>query len=173
MPKFPRIRKKMWTFCKCALLLALSCAFVVWLRLGGREEQPPVVGLAYPAVPVVDAEGWQKLKEIQEEIISKSLAKPERIIKQPVGNDYDILKVQDPILPKPARPAGGGLTNKFDLEISADLAKIEPNFGRDGKAVRLTKEEEQKEVEKIMKKEAFNLIISDRIPYNRTLPDVR
>ena len=30
-----------------------------------------------------------------------------------------------------------------------------------------------KEVEEIMKKEAFNLITSDKMSYNRSLPDVR
>ena len=58
------------------------------------------------------------------------------------------------------------------MEIIADEEKLDPKMGQLGNAVRLTGKE-QEQAEEIMKKEAFNLLISDQIPYNRSLPDVR
>jgi hypothetical protein len=56
--------------------------------------------------------------------------------------------------------------------LAQDEAKIIPGFGNDGIAVEL--EGEEKELgEKLMAKEAFNIVLSDKISLTRTVPDAR
>lgn len=62
--------------------------------------------------------------------------------------------------------------NRYDKEIKEAEAKIIPSLGAGGKGVELSSDE-SKLVEIIMKKEAFNIISSDKMSYNRSLPDVR
>jgi len=120
----------------------------------------------HPAQPAINDEGLEKFKEIQKNIIQGLDAKPVKapIIEQPIIEH----KPEKIVPPKPIKSPA----NKFDLEIVADLQNIEKDLGADGKAVKLFGAELQK-AEEIMKKEAFNLFVSNRISYNRTLPDVR
>ena len=62
--------------------------------------------------------------------------------------------------------------SKFELQIREDEAKQVPGLGDGGVPVHL-EGEEQILAEKLMKKEAFNIILSNKIPYNRKLPYAR
>lgn len=60
----------------------------------------------------------------------------------------------------------------FEAMLAEDEAKIIPGFGDDGIAVSL--EGEEKELgEKLMAKEAFNIVLSNKISLTRTVPDAR
>lgn len=60
----------------------------------------------------------------------------------------------------------------MEEEIQKDEAKILPGLGDYGRAVELSGEQ-LKKAKDIMKKEAFNLLLSNRIAYNRTILDAR
>lgn len=60
----------------------------------------------------------------------------------------------------------------YEAEIRKDEAKKVPHLGDNGVAVVL-QGEEAKQAETLMKVEAFNILLSDKIPYLRTLPDAR
>lgn len=62
--------------------------------------------------------------------------------------------------------------NVYEVMIRKDLSLIVPGLGDDGSAVEL-KVEEAKEAEEVMKKEAFNLVASNKVAYNRTIKDAR
>ena len=68
--------------------------------------------------------------------------------------------------------AKGSEQEEANRLFRADEAKIVPGLGERGKAVAMS-EEEEKTVEAVMKKEAFNLYLSDKISFNRTVPDSR
>lgn len=165
VPKLLRARRKLWILCKYPIFLGVFCLIVFWVRQSHHgESDSPGHHQQHVAEPAINDVGMEKFKEIQNQIIQESVVKPPReaVIEQPV------IKPEAIAPPKPIR----GPTNKYDLEIAADLKKIQYGLGADGKAVRLVGTEQQ-EADEIMKKEAFNLLISDRISYNRTLPDVR
>jgi hypothetical protein len=60
----------------------------------------------------------------------------------------------------------------YEALIRQDEAKKVPGLGDDGVPV-ILQGEEAKRAEELMKVEAFNIILSDRIPYSRKLPDAR
>ena len=62
------------------------------------------------------------------------------------------------------------LYTEFDAEFAADAAKIVPGLGEGGEAVKY-QGKELEEAEKIMKTDAFNRLLSDRISYQRSVPD--
>lgn len=62
--------------------------------------------------------------------------------------------------------------NKYDLEIAADEKKVVWSFGAGGAEVVLTGKDKDL-LPDVLKKEAFNLIGSNKMPFNRSLPDVR
>ena len=62
--------------------------------------------------------------------------------------------------------------NKYDLEIAADEKKVVWGFGAGGAEVVLTGKDKDL-LPDVLKKEAFNLIGSNKMPFNRSLPDVR
>ncbi|XP_046671680.1 polypeptide N-acetylgalactosaminyltransferase 1-like isoform X1 [Homalodisca vitripennis] len=67
------------------------------------------------------------------------------------------------------------LSNKdreFEAMIRKDLANIVPGLGDNGAAVELSGEE-GKLAQEVMKKEAFNLVASNKVSYNRTIVDAR
>lgn len=166
VPKMLRARRRIWIICKYPVFLAAVCLFVYWAsqRQHNEEVSIPSGNHQLPAEPAINDQGLEKFKEIQNKIIEGIIDKPKQIVvEQPV--------VVNPKLPPPVNPIKGPM-NKYDLQIAADIKQIQQGLGADGKAVRLVGAELQK-AEEIMKKEAFNLLISDRIPYNRTLPDVR
>ncbi|KAJ9592475.1 hypothetical protein L9F63_015891, partial [Diploptera punctata] len=74
--------------------------------------------------------------------------------------------------PVPKKPGTNVSSSKFELELREDEARKVPGLGDDGIPVHLDGEE-QKLAEDLMKKEAFNILLSDKIPYNRRLPDAR
>jgi hypothetical protein len=73
----------------------------------------------------------------------------------------------------PQRYENQALTDQdYEAMLAQDEAKIIPGFGNDGIAVEL--EGEEKELgEKLMAKEAFNIVLSDKISLTRTVPDAR
>jgi hypothetical protein len=60
----------------------------------------------------------------------------------------------------------------YEAEIRKDEVKKAPGLGDNGVAV-ILQGEEAKQAESLMKVEAFNILLSDKIPYSRTLPDAR
>lgn len=60
----------------------------------------------------------------------------------------------------------------YEVQIREDEAKKVPGLGDDGVPV-ILQGEEMKRAEELMKVEAFNILLSDRIPYSRKLPDAR
>lgn len=62
--------------------------------------------------------------------------------------------------------------NEYEAQIRQDEAKKVPGLGDDGVPV-ILQGEEAKRAEELMKVEAFNILLSDRIPYSRKLPDAR
>lgn len=61
---------------------------------------------------------------------------------------------------------------EYEALIKLDLAKIIPGLGSNGAAIDLTGDEAKK-AEEIMKKEAFNLLASNKVAYDRTVKDAR
>lgn len=70
-----------------------------------------------------------------------------------------------------AQGAGAELGGQHD-EFARDLAKIVPGLGEMGEPVVLTGHEAT-QAEAVLKKEAFNLVVSDKISYTREIPDTR
>lgn len=66
---------------------------------------------------------------------------------------------------------GENLDPSYD-EFAADEAKVVPGLGDHGEPVKLGAAEEALAV-KVMEKEAFNLVASDKISLHRTVPDTR
>jgi hypothetical protein len=62
--------------------------------------------------------------------------------------------------------------DEYEALIRLDEAKKVPGMGDDGVPV-ILQGEEAKRAEELMKVEAFNSLLSDRIPYSRKLPDAR
>jgi len=60
----------------------------------------------------------------------------------------------------------------YETLIRQDEAKKVPGLGDGGVPVVL-EGEDAKRAEELMKVEAFNILLSDRIPYSRKLPDAR
>ncbi|XP_037069452.1 polypeptide N-acetylgalactosaminyltransferase 1-like isoform X2 [Pollicipes pollicipes] len=61
---------------------------------------------------------------------------------------------------------------QYDSDIEMDLKKIVPGLGADGEPAHLSGAEEA-HAEELMKKEAFNIVLSDKISPNRSVPDAR
>ncbi|XP_037792932.1 N-acetylgalactosaminyltransferase 6-like [Penaeus monodon] len=61
---------------------------------------------------------------------------------------------------------------KADRMFAEDEAKVVRGLGEGGRPVRLTGEEGRR-AEDVLKKEAFNLVASDKISLNRSVPDSR
>ena len=182
LPKLFRARKRT-AFCKYAIVLVTCFVLIIWW--GTSQTPVPNINLALPESVVQPAGiGLDDLKKIQDKIIKEA-----EVELQPKNQEV-VLKKNPIVVPKPKTSF-----SKYDLEIAADLAKIQPGLGDGGKGiniflpsfelnnkanfffvfflgVRLTGEDQDKATE-IMKKEAFNLLVSDRISYNRSLPDVR
>lgn len=62
--------------------------------------------------------------------------------------------------------------NQYEAQIIEDELKKVPRLGDNGVAV-ILQGEEAKQAEELMKVEAFNIVLSDKIPYSRKLPDAR
>ena len=161
IPKLLRARRRLRIICKNPIFLGVFCLIVFWVHQSNNEETDHSERLKEQlAEPAINDVGIENFKEIQNEIIQDIVVKPPKEVEQPV------FKIPEAIVsPK-------SINNKYDLEIAADHKRIKNGLGADGKAARLFGSE-QREAEEIMKKEAFNMLISDRISYNRTLPDVR
>jgi hypothetical protein len=62
--------------------------------------------------------------------------------------------------------------DQYEAQIREDELKKVPRLGDNGVAV-ILQGEEAKQAEELMKIEAFNIVLSDKIPYSRKLPDAR
>lgn len=83
------------------------------------------------------------------------------------------LRREDNVVPRPdIRKFTLQEEKLYEAEVKEDEAKKITGLGDGGVAVHL-QGEEAKIAEERMKKEAFNIILSDKIPYTRTLPDAR
>ncbi|XP_043224989.1 polypeptide N-acetylgalactosaminyltransferase 1-like [Amphibalanus amphitrite] len=61
---------------------------------------------------------------------------------------------------------------QYDSEIDSDLRKIVPGLGAGGEPAHLSGDEDAL-AQQLMKKEAFNILLSNKISPNRTVPDAR
>jgi hypothetical protein len=64
------------------------------------------------------------------------------------------------------------IQDQYEAQIREDESKKVPGLGDNGEAVTL-QGEEAKEAEELMKMEAFNRVLSDKISYSRKVPDAR
>lgn len=64
------------------------------------------------------------------------------------------------------------IQDQYEAQIREDESKKVPGLGDNGVAVTL-QGEEAKQAEELMKMEAFNIVLSDKIPYSRKVPDAR
>ena len=62
--------------------------------------------------------------------------------------------------------------SRFERELREDAARQVPGLGDGGVPVRL-EGEERKLADELKTKEAFNILLSNKIPFNRKLPDSR
>ena len=85
-----------------------------------------------------------------------------------------------PPLPAPVEPMEGKALLGSDIEerlraeklFAADDAMIVPGLGEGGRSVQL-RGAEAEQANEVMKVEAFNRVLSDKISYNRSVPDSR
>ncbi|XP_068225099.1 N-acetylgalactosaminyltransferase 6-like [Palaemon carinicauda] len=77
-------------------------------------------------------------------------------------------------VPKKNLPSNEDMIERMKAEqwFALDERKVVKGLGENGKPVRLSGEEGRL-AEEVMKKEAFNLIASDKVSLNRTVPDSR
>jgi len=87
---------------------------------------------------------------------------PPKVQIPPEDNDIHVIEA----------PVVGDERQKAERMFAIDDAKVQPGLGEGGKAVRIA-EVEKSEVEAVMKVEAFNKILSDKIALNRSVPDSR
>jgi len=73
----------------------------------------------------------------------------------------------------PQRYENTALTDQdYEAMIAQDEARIIPGLANEGVAVTLDGEEKEL-ADKLMAKEAFNIVLSDKISLTRTVPDAR
>lgn len=182
IPKLLRGRRKIFSNGKYLSLFGIFCLVIIWVRqsrnnggnkssLDYQQQNQPL-----PDPPLHDA-GLEKFKEIQKQIMEDLNVQKtfkEVKVKQPAEPAQVELPVKEEEKAEKTVPRNQikGPGNRYDMQIAADLRRQEPGLGAEGKPVRLVGSDLQ-EAEEIMKKEAVNLLVSDRIQYNRTLPDVR
>ena len=177
--KFFRGRRKIITFIKFAFLLLLAFLIVAWVS----ESHPQAQSQSQPKeVLPVDEDALKNLQEIQNEIIRKaSNNEDEGQDAEPVEEESNKDIIEKPketikeeskkiVIEKPKSKQHH--LNSYDLQFVEDESKVVSGLGENGAGIKLYGKE-LKEVEEIMKKEAFNLITSDKMSYNRSLPDVR
>lgn len=92
--------------------------------------------------------------------------------KTPINLLPCIFSLSDHILPITKTKNRSKTEDKYEELIKLDLAQIIPGLGNNGAAVELTGDEAKK-AEEIMKKEAFNLLASNKVAYDRTVKDAR
>jgi sulfite reductase beta subunit-like hemoprotein len=78
----------------------------------------------------------------------------------------------DSVVRSEQRNASSRVEDDYEAIIRQDEAKKVPGLGDDGVPV-ILQGEEAKRAEELMKVEAFNILLSDKIPYSRRLPDAR
>lgn len=93
---------------------------------------------------------------------------------EPPGIPVPILQQQKFNLPNVNLPSPEDQAERMRAELmfAEDERKVVRGLGEAGRSVKLTGEE-AKVAQEVMKKEAFNLILSDKISVNRTVPDSR
>ncbi|GAB6033396.1 hypothetical protein CHUAL_013159 [Chamberlinius hualienensis] len=149
-------RRYIWIRCFVGVFV-ICLVWVAWHRGGtsliGVDETE---GL--PVEVDIAKRGGANFKPVENELEIPITAK--------VAQKPPVVESQDLVIDKNV------FSEKYEEEIRESLAKVVPGIGNGGAAVVLT-DEEQKLADKLMKKEAFNIIASDRISLNRTTPDNR
>ena len=164
------MRRKTKRMFKFTLLLASSYLVFVWLFSNNSQETaeeaaPPVVG--WEPVVVDDLELSHRLQ--RREIADHVPSSP--ILDALFADIPDSNNIDDESIGNIAKDELV-IMNEYDLAILEDLRRQEPELGAGGNAVQLVGQE-LKEADEIVKKESFNTLISDRMPYNRSLRDMR
>jgi hypothetical protein len=81
-------------------------------------------------------------------------------------------QVDDPLVGLELKTMSSQTEDQYEAQIREDESKKVPGLGDNGVAVTL-QGEEAKQADEHMKMEAFNIVLSDKIPYSRKLPDAR
>ena len=139
-----KLKMKCWSFFTRQLKLKFICAIILFL-------------IIHLLIKLSKTETLEKREE--------------RIINERV----ETLRKEMSLINSQSFPVSNYLSNKneqYESRIRRQEAKIVPGLG-DG-ALPVTLEGEEKVLaDKLMKKVAFNIVLSDKIPYNRSLPDAR
>ena len=142
---------------RLGLIIFLAAAFIVGIRMMTGDEESIINELNQVANKDQEVHSFVDHEKEDEQIVHEKagLLKPvkpqkgRRKIGKPDGRTPDEIR--------------------FDREIAEDEARIDYKLGPNGAAAFLP-DKVKKEADEIMKKEAVNLMLSDRIPYNRTIP---
>ena len=128
-----------------------------------------------------DVHPQDPLKQGQKVVVNEGKAKEEKgvaVLEEPgsLAGNNDGSKKELPETfsrPAPLKPWGSHKEEEEIMEfIRAFEKKVVPGFGEDGRGEELQGAEKES-AEDVMKKEAFNLILSDKISLNRSVPDTR
>jgi hypothetical protein len=117
LPKLLRARKRT-AFCKYAILITVCFALVIWWS--ATQQPVPNINLAQPEAAPAGI-GLEDLKEIQDKILKEAEF-------QERPKDQEVVIKQPIVAPKKRNNF-----NKYDLEIAADMAKMQPGLGDNGK----------------------------------------
>lgn len=157
---------------KCIIRFVSIGAFLCFLGLWFKAPRPP----ALEKEALQDKESQEVPAEAPHQTLwNPNLQQPQPNL--PLGQQID--KSQNDLRDSVSAahkylPSNDDLIERMRAEklISRFERKIIPGLGEDGKPVHLTGSE-GRHVDEVMKKEAFNLIVSDKMPLNRSLPDTR
>ena len=118
---------------------------------------------------------WLKSEDLQnKQERTIDVFKDEPLVKQNDIDSHDLKLAPNPVQPPAAIPSKEDLEERMRAEkiISTIESKVKKGLGERGVGVRI-KSSEKKMVDEVIKKEAFNLIASDQISFNRSVPDTR
>ena len=142
---------------KLALFIVAAFLAVNWLKDFYNGPPPQIANRE----PVINEEGLELFRRLQNPDVDHVTQHAREERKEIKKGKIEKIGIERPKVPVQQ-------TNKYDLEFLEDLAKQDPHLGSNGSGAKLSGKE-LKEVEEIMKKEAFNILMSDRMPYNRYL----
>ncbi|XP_018020452.1 polypeptide N-acetylgalactosaminyltransferase 1 [Hyalella azteca] len=157
------------------MVVGIMC---LWLRSDTKlDESDDKILLPARAVPAGTNDGPARL--VPDNVNNKGFGNPEEVVLKVPDNNLDF---RDDKLHKSDAALGMGVVPGDDAEaeqraralamFAADDAKIVPGLGERGKAVHM-KGEEGILADESVKVDAFNRILSDKIAYNRSVPDSR
>lgn len=159
-------RRRTWLVLRYGLLTVLVSAFILGTLMmnsddDARSAHHHHAPIEYEAIDLEAEEEYQQVDDGERNMYPHKIEANKKRLKRKrkISSPGDLL----------AKLSRRRAEIKYDREIAADEAKFDPILGSDGLGAYLP-EEEQKAAQEVMKKEAFNRMVSDRVPYNRTLP---